>query len=707
MNFKELLANEPVVIVEDNVELVETLRELLSELEVPVLTFTDPRKALSELRTLTPSLIFSDLNMEGMNGLELAREVRKQSLQIPIVLLTGFGTKEVAVEALGIGVNDLLDKPVQAEKFLTVTKNLLSIRCEFLEREKVELEAILDSFVEEGMDLMRGIDELLLRLSEPDLDRVVIDNLFRKIHSIKGAAGAVPFASHLARLGHSFESALDLVRKGQFQPQDDHVDLFLSSSDMVVSLLKLVGERTEPNKDLIAAVDALIDQLKSVKNIAADAQKSGSATQKGATARVPRAGAGGGEAAEGSEDSGLLVSHQKLDAFLKLSGEMTMVRNYFQLLTRDAKAEQDPDILFKRAEEMLRGFNKITESLQKNIMEIRQVQFQDVYSKLPRLVRSAAQECGKKVQLKTIGGHLSIDKNIAKDLAVVFSHMMRNSVDHGIESPQDRAVRKKPEEGFLAIETSISGGMITVEIRDDGAGIDPDKVFNRAVEKGLMEAGQRAQMKESDIFQILFLPGFSTAAKVTNISGRGVGMDVVKNLVTSHHGRVEIESTLGKGSCFRLVIPVPKSVMVENTILMKYEDLYFVVPQSDILNIGKTDQVVTQMVSGLRYFQFKGRTIPLMSFDELLQKRMMLNSEQVHEMSTVVLQHGDIAFGLLVHGTEGQLDAVVLPFDGMVGKVPGFKGTTLLGSDGIGYVLSAQQMSHLLKAFHQEQEAVA
>ena len=704
MNYKEYLASEPIVIVEDSSDLVATLKELLADFEVPIRTFTSPKEALSELRLFTPSLIFSDFNMEGMNGVELSREIRKILPTAPIVLLTGFGTKEVAVQALGAGVNDLIDKPIEAEKLLSVTETWLRTRCEFHKREREELEAILDSFVEEGLDLMRGIDELLLRLTEPDLDSLVVDNLFRKIHSIKGSAGAVPFTALLGKLSHAFESALDLVRKGQLNPEESHVDLFLVCADMVNKLLRLVGERQEPAAELGPVVEDMINQLKAIKPGAVVKEMGAGSAQQGET--KAQAANRIAEAPE-TEDAGLLVSHQKLDNFLKLSGEMTMVRNYFQLLTRDSKAQNKPEILFKKAEEMLRGFNNITESLQKNIMEIRQVQFQEVFSKLPRLARTSAQQTGKKIRLQLIGGSLSVDKSIAKDLAVVLSHMVRNSVDHGIEMPQERAALKKAEEGTLTIESSISNGMISVEIKDDGGGINPDKIFARAVERGLIEENSRSSLKEQDILQIIFLPGFSTAAKVTSISGRGVGMDVVKNLVSSHHGRIEIESKVGQGSTFRLLIPVPKSVMVENTILVKYEDLFFVIPQSEILTISQAAKFETQKVSGMRFFQFKGKTVPLVTYDELMEGRAKLPSDQVAQMSVVVLQHSDMTVGLLVHGTEGQLDAVILPFDGMVKKIHGFKGTTLLGSEGLAYVVSSQQLVHLMRGVDQNNVAVA
>jgi len=700
MSFKEFLANEPIIVVEDNAELLATLKDLLGDFEVPVLTYTDPRVALSEMRTKTPSVVFSDINMEGMNGIELSREIRKILPQVPIVLLTGFGTKEVAVQALSIGVNDLLDKPVDATKLLQVAEKFLTIRKDYLERERQELEVILDSFVEEGLELMRGIDELLMRLSESTLDTVVVDNLFRKIHSIKGASGAVPFTALLGKLSHAFESALDMVRKGQLMPNEAQVDLFLACADMVVKLLHEVKNRREPIAELLPAADKFIEELKNIKSL--------ENPNAGVTSARKTAPTGGAPIpASETEDLGVLVSHQKLDVFLKLSGEMTMVRNYFQLLTRDAKAHNDPEILFRKSEEMLRGFNKITESLQKQIMDVRQVQFQEVFAKLPRVVRSAAQECGKKIRVTTLGGNLGVDKNIAKDLAVVLSHMVRNSVDHGVESPQGRSAAQKPIEGQLVVETSIAGGIIQVEVRDDGAGIHPDRIFAKAVEKGLLESSQRAALSDSEIFQMIFMPGFSTAAKVTSISGRGVGMDVVKNLVSAHHGKIEIQSKPGLGSTFRLLIPVPKSVMVENTILVRYEDLRFVVPQTDIMHIFKVEDLVTQQVSGLRYFQFKGTTIPLLTFDELFMRRLNLQKEDIRPMSVLVLQHADTCFGLLVTSTEGQLDAVILPFDGLIGRIAGFKGTTLLGSDGIAYVISAQQMVDLLKKYHNNLEAVA
>lgn len=694
MSLKEFLKNEPIFVVDDDVDLAEVFKEMLEELEVPIKVFLKPQDALQAIKQQTPSIILSDITMTDMDGLEFSSLVREILPNLPIVLISGNATKEIAIRALKVGINELLDKPVQRETLLGIVNKFLTVRARFLEREKEELEVIIDSFVDESFELLTGIDELIMQLEGSSPNKVLIDNLFRRIHSIKGSVGTVPDSKLFSKLTHEFESSLDLIRRGAFVPTDVAVNIYLTAVDAIKKSLEFVKNREIMSEPVQHDVSIVIGQLVELNHKVATGKTDAAAIKDIKPIKTMGSLANGGETI--GEDQGVLVQNDKLDALLKLSGEMTMVRNYFQILSRDAESQSKPEILYKKSDEMLRGFNKITDSLQKQIMELRQVQLDTVFSKLPRIVRTTAQELGKKVQIKTLGGDVGIDKNIAKDLGAVFVHMIRNSIDHGIETTQKRLNAGKNIEGLIIVEAQVVAGSIRISITDDGAGLDRKKIEERAVSKQLVTPDQIKLMGDEEVYQFIFTAGFSTAEQVTKYSGRGVGMDVVSSLITSHHGRIQISSTQGKGTTFAFVIPVLKSVLVESTIMVKDNGLVIGIPQAEISYITIAKDMKRSLLGASRSVQYDNQTIPMFSYNELIDGRRILAEEEVDKKSVIIMQHKEYRLALLVDSIDGQFDAVIIPFDNLVKSLPGFKGTTLLGSDGVAYIVSVQKMISLL-----------
>jgi two-component system chemotaxis sensor kinase CheA len=532
-----------------------------------------------------------------------------------------------------------------------------------------------------------------MKLENKEMDTVVVDNLFRRIHSIKGSVGAVPDSMLLSRLSHEFESSFDYIRKGIFIPNEGTVNLFLTSVDACKKLLNCVKNREVPTETISTDVTVVIDKLKHLNHLAETNQEIVSDESYN---EAKTSGALSIAVAGENDEPGILVQNEKLDALLKLSGEMTMVRNYFQILSRDAELQAKPEILYKKSEEMLRGFNKITDSLQKQIMELRQVNLETVFSKLPRTVRTTAQELGKKVQIKFSGGEIGIDKNIAKDLNSALIHMIRNSIDHGIENSQKRSSLSKTLDGNIQVDAIATPGVIKIVISDDGAGLDRIKIEKKAISNRLVTEENARKMSDQEIYQFIFHAGFSTMEQVSNISGRGVGMDVVKNAMINHHGRIQVDSVLGQSTTFTMFLPIVKSVLVESTVMAKDNGLIMGVPQAEISYITVAKDLIRSVLGTSRTVQFDNRTIPMFSFKEIMSGKILLSDDEISKKSVIVMQHKDQQLALLVDAIDGQFDAVILPFDKLVKTLPGFKGTTLLGSDGVAYIVSVQQMISLL-----------
>lgn len=685
---------ETVLIVDDEKDLREQMQRLIEDLGLKVMICADGNEALAALSGETVfCLVFSDFRMPGLSGVELCTELRKTRLDLPFVLVSGFVDKEVAVASLHQGVSDVLEKPFTSEALQTITKKYIDRKIEYLENEAKEIEEITGLFVEEATSLFEDLEKHILRLEEEPLDPTVVDLLFRNVHSVKGGAGAIPGGKWLASLGHSFESCLSLVKSGKLRLDGAGIELFLLTSDLCQQLIRLLKVREEPSADLIQSIESCIKSLDALKS----GQGSLSAPQ---TAQGPAANQSGkSEKKEATqENEGVWVTNDKLDSFMKLSGELIVLKNYFQVLNNEPEIRALSTRVNRKVNDFSYSLNKITDTLQDQIMSIRKVTLDRALSKLPRIFRQVTKEVNKKVRLVTEGFDLGVDRTIANALSTCLTHMLRNAIDHGIETPEDRIKAGKPAEGTITINSREQKGTIFLIISDDGGGINRERVINKAVEKGLLEESKRSALTDAEAFDLLFLPGFSTAEKVTGISGRGVGMDVVKSEIVGLKGKIRIESQLGKGTSFIIEVPVPKTVMVEQTVLVKSGDLQMAVPLNAIAQLTSCDSLTTTTVGFQKTCQFQGKTVPLQTYSELARAvgaEAAIESAANNSTAVVILQHKSDFVGLLVDSIHHQLEAVIRPFDRVTNHFPGFKGTTVLGDDNIAYVIAPDELISL------------
>jgi two-component system chemotaxis sensor kinase CheA len=700
---------EPIVIVDDEADLLETLAALVSVFGCRVFVCQSGEEALKKIEAEKPFLVIADYRMPGMDGIELCKQVRKNGSTLTYILHTGFADKQTAIGAMHAGIDDILEKPADGKAVKAIVQKCIDKRVAQIDQERKEVEEITDLFVEESRDLLSDLDQLLLRLEEVPLDTVVVDLLFRKVHSVKGGAGAIPQGELLAGLAHHFESVLSKVKKERWAPGEAGLNVFLESADLCRLHLDLIASRAKAGSDIVERTNAAIGLLERLKNgdletshgteapqplvtaAAMAVSSSGPKAQAGQPAKLsegnPRA-----ETADSSDDDGVFVASDKLDSFMKVSGEMVVLKNTFSVAIRDPEVRADLAKLDKRLNDFLYALNKITDTLQEQIMSVRKVSLDRALSKLPRLVRQTAQDVGKKVQFVTNGFQLGVDKTIAKALSASLTHMVRNSIDHGIEKPDVRAARGKSLTGTITITARELQGNIQIVIEDDGAGIDRARVVKKAIEKGLVDEETAAKLSDSEAFELIFLPGFSTAEQVSAVSGRGVGMDVVRSSILALNGRITIASKAGEGSKFVLDIPIPKTVMVEQTVVAESHGTLVAVPLQAISRIIPGEEVKTVKVDGVVAFLHDNRTIRLIDHRALAPFASHEVDYDPRRGSVVVLRNKANYVGLHVDAIFDQLEAVVRPFDAIIQEIPGFCGTTLLGDDRIAYVVSPAEV---------------
>lgn len=379
-------------------------------------------------------------------------------------------------------------------------------------------------------------------------------------------------------------------------------------------------------------------------------------------------------------DGSIRVDVGLLDALMRQVGELVLARN---AISRLAGATADVDLV--RASQRL---SLIASELQEGVMKTRMQPIEHVWSKVPRMVRDLAAACDKQVRLEMVGGDTELDRSLLEAIKDPLTHLIRNAVDHGIETAGRRAAAGKPTTGLLSLRASHSGGQVVVDIVDDGAGIDVDRVAAKAVERGLRTPEQVAAMAPADLLQLLFLPGFSTAEAVTNVSGRGVGMDVVRTRIEAIGGTVDVESELGTGTTWRLRIPLTLAIMPALTVACDGE--LYAIPQVSLLELVALDAQTSGAVEYVRsapVYRLRGELLPLVELREVFGAEVPADRAGA---VIAVLQADSRRFGLLVDRVLNTEEIVVKPLSGRLKAIGLYAGATLLGDGRVSLILDVQ-----------------
>ncbi len=373
-----------------------------------------------------------------------------------------------------------------------------------------------------------------------------------------------------------------------------------------------------------------------------------------------------------------------LDKLMNLVGELVLARN--QVL-QFSNAAEDPAIVAPS-----QRLNLITTELQESMMKTRMQPIGNIWSKFPRTVRDVATSCGKQVRIEMIGQETELDKTIIEAIKDPLTHLVRNSVDHGIERPEARVAAGKRAEGCLTLRAYHQGGQVNIEISDDGAGLDQEKIRRKAVERGLLSAEKAAQLSEREILNLIFLPGFSTAEKITNVSGRGVGMDVVKTNIEKIGGTVDVQSVVGVGTTVKTKIPLTLAIIPG--LVVRSGGERFVIPQVSLIELVRINQDPTrpgiEMVHGVPVYRLRGRLLPLLYLDRELniaQRPSDADFEDDAVSNMVVLQADGRQFGLIVDEIKDAEEIVVKPLDRRLKALKSFAGATIMGDGLVALIL--------------------
>ena len=581
-----------------------------------------------------------------------------------------------------------------------------------MENTSLEDQETIREFLVESHENLTRLDQDLVELEKHPRDANLLGSIFRTIHTIKGACGFLAF-SVLEAITHQAETLLSQLRDGQRELTPALVSLILETVDatrQVLAQIETSGkEGSERFEDLterlrvaaqftaspanqpapghspaagvpVPAAEAVANQNPSAAHEDGHPEEDAAERRETASDDRRKEGRRDEDVARPSAavDSNIRVGVGLLDKLMDLVGELVLTRN--QILQFNLERE---DAALNATSQRL---NLITTELQEGVMKTRMQPIGVVWNKLPRVVRDMSTTLGKQIHLQMEGAETELDRTIIEAIKDPLMHVIRNSCDHGIETPEVRIRAGKPPQGLLTLRAYHEGGQVNIEISDDGAGIDVTKVKRKALDHGLLRPEQAEKLSDREALTLIFLPGFSTAKKVTNFSGRGVGMDVVKSHIEKIGGVVDVLSRLGEGATVKIRIPLTLAIIPGLVITSGGER--FVIPQVSLLELIRLEADQSgkhiEYVHGTPVYRRRGSLLPIAYLNQVLGLKAAGQAEAV---SMVVLQAEDRQFGLVVDGINDTQEIVVKPLGKQLKGLTLYAGATIMGDGRVALIL--------------------
>ena len=522
---------------------------------------------------------------------------------------------------------------------------------------------IAADFLVEAGEILERLGEQLVQLEQAADDKGLLNAVFRGFHTIKGGAGFLGLVP-MVELCHALEDAFDKARDGKILLDDDAFDYAQRCLDTLTGQMAALGA----GQELPAADPDLISAIKAWASGQAAAKPPKAAAPKPAPSAKPAAAAKTG----GDTEQTVRVDTKRLDAIVNLTGELVLARNRLKVL-RDKLKDED----LHRA---VTALDHATARLQGSVMKTRMQPVSRVFQRFPKMARDVARQLDKQVELTLEGAETELDRNLVEALSDPLVHLVRNAIDHGIERPEVRRAAGKNPMGQVFLSARQEGDNVAIEIRDDGGGMDAERLRAKAVEKGLLTPEAAARLGSEECFQLIFLPGFSTKAEVTDISGRGVGMDVVQSKIRELSGQIQIQSELGHGS--RFTIRVPLTLAILPTLLVRVDDTTYALPLSRVVEVLPMPSAKPDYVDGHPVLDLRSSTLPLIWLRAWLRNDPASEAEVI-----VVLQTGDFRYGLVVDQVRGREEVVIKALPKRVRGIPGYAGATLIGDGTLALIL--------------------
>jgi len=619
-----------------------------------------------------------------------------------------------------------------------------------------DMQEILEDFLIEAFELIEQLDQDLVELENNPEDLELLNSIFRVAHTIKGSSSFLNL-DVLTELTHHMEDVLNKARKSEIVLTPQIMDIVLESIDLMKALLFSVRDTGNDNnadiniaptcakldavskgedikesseekeeikpqeqelqedysdmsdEDVEAEIERLLqekrDEKKKKKQAKPDEtmeenqkkEKEQSLSKpkdfqkkkiqpKENTAPIKKS-------SSSTLEQTIRVEVKRLDHLMNLIGELVLGKNRLLKIYDDVEERYEGEKFLEELNQVVSSVSLVTTDLQIAVMKTRMLPIAKVFNKFPRMVRDLSRELHKNIDLKISGEETELDKSIIEEIGDPLVHIIRNSCDHGIEDPKDREEAGKPENGTIELKAYNEGNAIVIEIVDDGKGLDPNMLVEKSLEKGIITEREADNMSEKEIFSLIFKPGFSTASSVTNVSGRGVGMDVVKTNIEKLNGIIDIESELGKGTIIRLKIPLTLAII--QALLVGTQEEYFAIPLSSVLETVRVPANDIYSIEGKDVLRLREEILPLVRLSDVF------NIEEVFDggenLYIVVIALADSKLGVVVDTLVGQEEIVIKSLGDYLKGIKGIAGATIRGDGRVTLIIDVGALMELAR----------
>ena len=613
-----------------------------------------------------------------------------------------------------------------------------------------EMQEILADFLAESSEMLESLDQYFVKLETEPTNTELLNEIFRCMHSMKGSAGFLGF-THLVEVAHQAESLLNKLRQGEMGVSPFIIDIILEAVDavkllhadirdtgedshietmLIVNKLTLTMESAEDLKDVLSpsaptksvsvepamtseettgpsedvpsepSVPELEDSTVEDVAISSPAVSEPvedtppalsdvlSMMQEAASRTAQAASSAPTKSSGKEEETTVRVETKRLDHVMNLVGELVLGRNRLVKLGCGLEEQDEMNPLVRELGGTLAQLSLVTSDLQLAVMKTRMVPIRKVFSRFPRLVRDLSNKLGKQVRLDLIGEETEVDKAVADALGDPLVHLVRNSLDHGLETVEDRKLSGKNPEGSVRLAAYQEGNSIVIRIEDDGRGLQVDKIAKKALEKGLVSQSELSSMGPQDMMKLIFLPGFSTVEQVSDLSGRGVGMDVVRTNISRLNGSLELDSVPGSGS--QMTIKLPLTVAIIQALMVEVGAATFAVPLASVIEATKITKDEIKSVNGKPVLNLRERILPLLDLGQTFQIPKAFSSDECYVVVVVI---GSQRFGVVVDRLRAQEEVVIKSLGDFLSTVQGVAGATITGDGKVVLILDMADLA--------------
>ena len=619
-----------------------------------------------------------------------------------------------------------------------------------------DMQEILEDFLVEAFELIEQIDHDLVELESNPEDLELLNRIFRVAHTVKGSSSFLNF-DVLTKLTHHMEDVLNKARHGELKITPDIMDVVLESVDMMKALLRSIRERgndvdagvnisdicdrltainegkdissskpkeevkeeakessamdQEPEVDVNslseAEVEAEIERLLKVRKAEDQARREKQKQNEQSEAPAPKVETSAAKESKPQQkesntpaqssasavEQTIRVEVKRLDNLMNLIGELVLGKNRLLKIYDDVEERYEGEKFLEELNQVVSQLSLVTTDIQLAVMKTRMLPIAKVFNKFPRMVRDLSRELGKQIDLEISGEETELDKSIVEEIGDPLVHIIRNSCDHGIEDPKDRLAAGKPEKGVIELKAYNEGNHIVVEIVDDGKGIDALAVKMKALERGLITEREVDNMTDKEAFSLIFKPGFSMAKQVTNVSGRGVGMDVVKTNIEKLNGIIDIDSEVGRGTIMKLKIP--RTLASIQSLLVGSQEEFYAIPLASVKETVRVPVDDIYTIEGKNVLRLRDEVLSLVRLSDLFGVKQIFESGD--QTYVVVINVADSKLGIIVDSLIGQEEIVIKSLGNYLQNIRGIAGGTIRGDGKVTLIVDVGMIMDMAK----------